>query len=114
MRAPQRRPRLGELRTRLGRLRRSIDYYLVAARLGREARHWIGAQGSPTWRPSEDLHWRQWIAANGDELARLYLEMFEEELAERAAQIAMKANSAVTKGGSNPSVEPKSRPSRAR
>jgi len=79
--------RLDQLRARLERLRDSCQYLEMHAGLGREMRESIVAAGSRTWRPAEDLVWREWIAREGDEYARLLLQALDDEFEKRAARI---------------------------
>ena len=60
------------------------------AMVGANIRPWLAEHGSPTWEPSEDHAWREWIERHGDSYARRFLEGLDElvrrEVAERMEQ----------------------------
>ena len=100
MRTP-RRPRPEALRGRLDRLRERAVYVAAHARLGRELRRMLSEQGLPTWKPAQDLSYRRWIEANGDEEARTFLAAIDEVLEERWAAIKEREARERETGGSD-------------
>lgn len=60
------------------------------AMVGANIRPWLAEHGSPTWGPSEDHAWREWIERHGDSYARGFVEGLDElvrrEVAERMEQ----------------------------
>jgi hypothetical protein len=92
VRAARSRPRPGALRSRLGALREKAGWLQLHAELGRDLRRALEEAGAPAWKPAEDLSFRGWIEAHGDELARQKLialdEALDAELAELEAREA--------------------------
>jgi len=70
VRGPRRASSPARLADRLAALRKRTSHLRLWASLGAELRGWLAEDGSPTWRPSQDHLWREWIERHGDEDAR--------------------------------------------
>ena len=56
------------------------------AMIGADMRTWLAEHGSPTWAPTEDRCWRDWVDLHGDAYARRLVEGLDELLRREVAE----------------------------